>query len=265
MRIVSFGCSLTRQGSDNLEFPNHHGLRDKDSGVIRTLAKLNNCEYLNYAISSTGHQKQNTRFSEYMLSEYKPDDVIIWQFTGYNRFYYDFILPKDVSKDKYEWDFENFTTKDYYVNNVEKIDLYNEYYSVSLLSHCETLFELEYFHPNIRGTKLPNMTYAEWNGLPHLVDTLANIKMIKNMGNPILCWFGWYNALISPGGKSCDYNPRVENHLREISVPFVNDRYLEWTMRNNYIRTDSMHPCPTNTAPIYAKEVLYPKLKEILK
>lgn len=268
MRIVSFGCSLSRQGSDNIEFPNYYNKKSGElkSGVVRTLANLNGSEYLNYSISSTGLQKLNQRFSEYMLSEYREDDIILWQFTNYARKFYDFLLPETIDKDKCGISFEKFNSETYYINNTNNIDFYKDFYSLSYLSHHPALSTMDYFTPGANGTRIPVIEGMSYNTMQHIVDSLANLKTIKRMGNPVLCWFGWYGCLtIESHKKLWDHNPKVEKHLNDMGVDFIKERYLEWTIKKNLPQLDTTHPCPFKAAPIYAEKVLYPKLKEILK
>lgn len=267
MRIVSFGCSLSRQGSDNIEFPNYYNKNSDDfkSGVVRTLANLNRSEYLNYAISSTGLQKLNQRFSEYMLSEYREDDIILWQFTNYSRKFYDFLLPETIDKETCGISFENYYNAIYYIHNTNNIDFYEGYHSLSYLSHHPSLGKMEYFSPGFPGTRFPVIEGMSYNTMQHIVDSLANLKTIKQMGNPVLCWFGWHGCLtIQSYNKLWDHNTKVEKHLNDMGVDFVKERYLEWTIKKNLPQLDTTHPCPFKAAPLYAEKVLYPKLRSVL-
>lgn len=259
MRIVSFGCSLSRQGSDNIEYPDHYNTNfaHRDSGVIRTLAKLLDCEYQNYSISSASMEIINDRFNSYMISDYKKDDIIIWQMTYFERLSLSTRIHKDIALD-YALKADNIDlsgktlVSEYYVSNDTWSD---EYYTVDLLSHNHKLPRHFHLQNNVIKLKTPFYRFEK-----NLINSLALQKMINNMGNPLLVWFGWQGALI---GK-WDWNEEYERRLKKENINYEEKRYLEWCKENNLTLTDTLHPCPFDSAPIYARMVLLPRLKKLL-
>jgi len=254
MRLVSFGCSLSRQGCDNIEYPNYYdeNFPDTHTGVIRTLSRLSNLEYVNYSLSSASAEIIINRFNQYMINDYKKDDVIIWQMTSYERKSYELRIKKSLNKkfikSEIGIDIDNFLKADYYVHN----DCWDDdYYSVSLLSHNSNVDKV--FYPDYLGYKSTHYRHEK-----NLINTLAAQKTIKLLGNKLLVWFGWEGALY-------DYNKKYEDILKKENITYIPERYLEWAISNNLPQLDSVHPCPFKAAPIYAEKVLYPELKRIIE
>lgn len=261
MRIISFGCSLSRQGSDNIEFPNHYNLIDKDSGVIRTLAKELSLDYKNYAFSSSSLANQVDRFHHYMVDDYKSDDIILWQMTNFSRSSWDISIDNEHAwSSNIDLERKNSIVSDYYILNSDGWGAGENYTAVNLLSHNQ-LARDDIFKYHRKVYK--NFNYR-WE--KHLVNALSCQKIIKNLGNPILVWFGWYGALVQQKGKNKanDYNELFESKLKKEGIAFESKRYTEWCIKKNMTMLDTLHPCPFDSAPIYARIVLLPRLKKLL-
>lgn len=263
MRIVSFGCSLSQQGSSTVEDPNSYTSTTQKVGLIKTVSESLHIPYKNYAVSAGSMRTINHRFSTYMLEDYNPTDIILYQITSFIRQSYDFkIYPKLLHKNRYLKYYENADNQWFFPNS-DGISSQTETY-VPVSSLCNNPQFDNIFNPVNFGVH-----YAEYNYEINLTDTLANIKMIKNMGNPVLVFFGWYDALLgepnSSSSPSYDYNGIFRKILKENNIDYVDKPYLDWCIDQKLPQTDSHHPCIKNAAPYYAQQVLLPKLTEIIK
>lgn len=257
MRIISFGCSLSEQGSVTLEGdPSEYDGYQNKIGLIKTLSEITHIPYKNYSVGAGSMRIVNNRFSTYMLEDYNPKDVILYQITSFRRQNYDFkIYPQHHTRKNYTEYYEN-TNNYWFFPHSDGISSHTEtYVPVSSLTHNRQ-FDKVFIPANF------GVHYADYNHEINITNTLANIKMIKNMGNPVFVFFGWYDALVGP---DYDYNDVFRKILKENNIDYIHKPYLEWCIENELPQADSHHPCMEKTAPYYAKQVLLPKLMEIIK
>ena len=262
MRIISFGCSLSQQGSRILE--NRPYKHREQVGLINTLSEDLDIPYVNYSVGAASMRVINNRFSTYMLEDYNPKDIILYQITSFKRSSYDFKIYPDrygeektlLGEVKYSKYYEN-KNNEWLISHSDGIsDRVGTYVPVTGLCHNQEFKDiLEY-------PKKFWVDRAEYNHEINMTNTLANIKMIRNMGNHVLVFFGWYDALVS---SEYDYNDVFREILNENNIDYIEHPYLDWCIEQKLPQTDSYHPCMENAAPHYAKQILFPKLTEIIK
>ena len=253
MRLIAFGCSLSRQGSNCYEIPNHYGNEHK-SGVIHQTAKLLNLDYLNYAVSSSGIDEQVYRFNEYMATEYSPDDIILWQMTS-------------IYRDTITCGFNNINVKSrkIYGNTYDikpNIKLVKDNFQFSVqpsLIDKNKNYLLFLSHSDLIKKQIWDSTRIQSVSERKIISAIGVLKTIKNLGNKHLAWKGWNEIM--------DKNELAffENQIINSNINYMFLSYLDWIKSKQLPLTDSHHPCPHNAAPIYAEKVLYPKLKRIIE
>lgn len=265
MRLVAFGCSLSRQGSNNVEIPDYYDLDSQYSGgLIHQTTKLLKSEgvteYINYSLSSSGIGEQVRRFHEYMAIEYKPDDIISWQITNIYRNTIDTALYDDGSdtdennrkKVAGKYLVELNKEPSYYVRepNIDYIvkepywNLKGEKY-ITFLSHSKVALDL-----------IGEMMM--YTGERTLMDMFGCLNTIKLLNNPLVCWIGWKDACHG-------YEFIIRNELSKRNITVLAPTYLEWIKERGLPTSDTLHPSPLLSAPHFAKDVLVPEFKKLLK
>jgi len=264
MRLIAFGCSLSRQGSNNVEIPDYYDLDSPYSGgLIHQTTKLLKSEgvteYINYSLSSSGIGEQVRRFHEYMATEYKPDDIISWQITNVYRNTIDTALYDDGTNKhtnlnrkvagKYLVELKkepSYYVKEINVDYIAKEPYWNlkgEQY-ITFLSHSRASLDF-----------ISNMAVA---GERTLMDMLGCLNTIKLLNNPLVCWIGWRDALHG-------YETIIRDELSQRNINILTPTYLEWIKERGLPTTDTLHPDPKVSAPHFAKDVLAPEFKKLLK
>ena len=261
MRLITFGCSLSRQGSLSVNNPQGHkygGLGRP--GLVPSLAESLEVEYINYAISACSNYYSLERFQNYYITDYRPDDIIVFQLTSIVRqglsirpvthIKFPVSNSENVMYDQGSFNYA-ITHDDAYIETSyqNKSDVGH---NVHLLSNNKILGDIARITSR-HGRINPNEQYAK------LVSTF---HLLHKTHKRFLVWLGWHDALSGFAGHYYDYYKKYldDNHIPNLlSTP-----YVEWCLKRGLPFSDDSHPYPQVSGRKYAQKVLFPKIKTLL-
>lgn len=248
MRLVTFGCSLSKQNSNSVNNPNWV---NKPTGLVHHLADMLGVEYLNYAASAGSNYLSLERFNNYFLTQYHPDDIILFQLTSVRRNGFSY-RPRYEDKLQKE-ESADFTGKSDYIWTEDdswiKIKGSENTHNIHLL--CNN--ELANIQEDSIGLPNPNTQFSQ------IVTTLSLLRKIHPR---MLVWLGWRRAL-EHDSKADLYN-FYRKEFAKNDITFVEQPYLEWVLENHLPILDDLHPNPERSGKIYAEKVLFPYIKKML-
>ena len=259
MRLITFGCSLSGQGALSINEPEGHkygGL--KYPGLVPSLAEFLDVEYVNYATAAGSNQYSLERFQNYYITDYRPDDIILFQLTSVIRESIS-IRPINPSKhpesdsmDRHVCLDPNFTiTRDDAFLGCSRSNLKHNVHLLSnhpLMKNQQLRTKLDH-----HGRTNPNELYSRLTSTFHL---------LHKTHKKFLVWLGWYEALSGYDGV---YHEYYEKYLNDNNIPnLLSTPYLDWCTDRNLPLYDDMHPDPETSGRMYAEKVLFPKVKSLL-
>ena len=258
MRLITFGCSLSRQGSLSVNNPQgdkYGGLGSP--GLVPSLAEFLEVEYINYAISACSNYYSLERFQNYYITDYHPDDIIVFQLTSVLRQGLS-VRPANYTKfpvsksENVMYDQGSFNYAITYDDAYLKCNNSNTNYNVHLLSNSKILGDISRITSR-HGRINPNEQYAK------LVSTF---HLLHKTHKRFLVWLGWHDALEGLGGN---YHKHYKKYLNDNHIPnFLSTPYVEWCAKRKLLFSDDSHPDPITSGRKYAEKVLFPKIKTLL-
>ena len=258
MRLITFGCSLTRQGSLSVNYPEGHrygGLRYP--GLVPSLAEFLDIEYVNYATSAGSNYYSLERFQNYYVTDYQPDDIILFQLTSIIRGGFS---VRPINDTKYPLNGS--------IDRMKKLSAdYTVTHDDSFLECSKSKFDYNvHFLANHKATGTRFQTQISRHGRANpneqYARLLSTFHLLHKTHKKFLVWLGWHDALAGWDGHYYKY---YEKYLNDNCIPnLLAKPYLEWCARRKLPFHDDMHPHPETSGRKYAQKVLLKKIKTLL-